>query len=220
MAINSDDVVRFFQQGKPRKYKATQSTGDALFFHGNKIAEYRSDGLYISNGGYEGNKGETGSKTTKERLNTLDGVYISQKNYKWFLSGVEWDGEWIKVEGAIVPAIDKSKAGDVFSAQLRYIHTDGWRGYEEPIYAVVGANDTGMYSDSPCPSNVREEELKAIANVLNSAGIPTKEVVTQSSNVFCVHVYLIAKIKQVQQARDIVKHYLENTETRLSYLVS
>lgn len=35
--------------------------------------------------------------TTKERLNALEGVGIQQKKGKWYLNGVEWNGEWIKV---------------------------------------------------------------------------------------------------------------------------
>lgn len=68
----------------------THTDGEALYLHGNKIAEWREDGLYISNAGWMSN-------TTKERLNGLRGVSISQKNFTWFLNGREWDGEWIKI---------------------------------------------------------------------------------------------------------------------------
>ena len=33
------------------------------------------------------------SNTTKERLNALEGVSIQQKAFKWYLNGVEWDGQ-------------------------------------------------------------------------------------------------------------------------------
>lgn len=68
----------------------THSDGTALYLHGNKIAEHRADGLYITDAGWS-------SKTTKERLNGLPGVSISQKNWQWFLNGVQWNGEWIKI---------------------------------------------------------------------------------------------------------------------------
>ncbi len=221
---SGNEAVKSFIKGQAKKTPNTVSTGKELFLFGNKIAEYREDGLYISNGGYtvytrNGNE-IVASSTTKTRLNDLPFVSVGQAKGVIYLNGKEWNGEWIKIEGAIVPAFDPEKVGDVFSTETRYVATDGWRGYSEPKYAVVGANDTGMSSDSPCPSNVREEELKAIASVLKSAGIETKQIVTESSNVFCVHVYLLAKIKFVQQARDIVKHYLDNTETRLSYVVN
>jgi hypothetical protein len=61
-----------------------------LFLHGNKIAEKRSDGLYVSNAGWQSN-------TTKERLNALPNVSIQQKKGIWHLNGEMWAGNWIKV---------------------------------------------------------------------------------------------------------------------------
>jgi hypothetical protein len=46
--------------------------------------------LSISNAGWASN-------TTKERLNGLPNVRIHQKNWNWFLNGVEWNGEWTRV---------------------------------------------------------------------------------------------------------------------------
>lgn len=217
-------IANAFSEGIAKKSKNQQSTGKELFLFGNKVAEYRTDGLYISNGGYiytdrHGND-YIASKSTKEVLNAIPLVNIHQSKKIIYLNGKEWDGSWIKIEGAVIPDFDESKLGDVFSTETRYVRTDGWRGYSEPKYAVVGANDTGMSSDSPCPTHVNEEELKAIANELKRNGIETKKIVTETSNVFCVHVYLLAKIKQVTQAREIVKEFLANNETRLSYLVA
>ena len=108
----------------------------------------------------------------------------------------------------------------MFSTQEKYVRIDGWRGYSEPVYAVAGANDTGTWSDSPCPSNVREAELADVAKYLKEHGVPTKQVVCESSNVFCVHVYLIAKIKDVKRARGLVGEYLNDHNTRLLYKVA
>jgi hypothetical protein len=38
------------------------------------------------------------SNTTKERLNGLPNVRISQSKGKWFLNGAEWNGELIDVK--------------------------------------------------------------------------------------------------------------------------
>jgi hypothetical protein len=38
------------------------------------------------------------SATTKERLNGIPNVHITQKNGTWFLNGVEWDGKLIDIE--------------------------------------------------------------------------------------------------------------------------
>jgi hypothetical protein len=37
------------------------------------------------------------TNTTKERLNSLPGVRIHQKNWQWYLNGMEWDGKLIDV---------------------------------------------------------------------------------------------------------------------------
>lgn len=64
-----------------------------LELFGNEIAAADSgDGsLYITNAGWK-------TATTKERLNGLPNVSISQIKGKWFLNGDEWNGEWILVK--------------------------------------------------------------------------------------------------------------------------
>lgn len=74
----------------------TYTDGNALYLHGNKIAEWRDGELWISNAGWS-------SVTTKERLNGLRGVSIYQKDYTWFLNGVEWSGEWVQVSKHVQP---------------------------------------------------------------------------------------------------------------------
>lgn len=220
----STTVAKVFAEGRAKQQGVNQSTGEALYYHGNKIAEWRKDGLYISNGGYvtysrKGNE-IPGSKTTKDKLNALPGVRIWQANCKWYLNGKEWDGSWIKVEGVPIPKIDMAGAGNLYLMGMAYKSTDGWRGYEQPIYACAGANDTGMWSDSPCRSDIAEQELKDLTSALLKEGIKTKRMVCQTSNVFCVHHYLIPQLKNVDRARQVVKSFLENNKTHLAYLVS
>jgi hypothetical protein len=61
-----------------------------MFLFGNLIATKINDSLEISNGGWSSN-------TTKERLNGLPNVSITQKNFVWYLNGEEWDGNWTKI---------------------------------------------------------------------------------------------------------------------------
>lgn len=62
-----------------------------LKLHGNTIATIDTLGVMsISNGGWSSN-------TTKERLNGLPNVSVHQKNWDWYLNGVEWNGGWIRV---------------------------------------------------------------------------------------------------------------------------
>ena len=62
-----------------------------LKLHGNTIASIDEfNMLSISNAGWMSN-------TTRERLNGIPHVHIKQKNWTWFLNGVEWDGKWTRV---------------------------------------------------------------------------------------------------------------------------
>lgn len=86
----TDKIVGAFNSKRKKGLGNTVSTGDALYLHGNKIAEYRGTELWISNGGWSSN-------TTKERLNGIPGVSISQMNFCWYLNGQPWSGEWTKI---------------------------------------------------------------------------------------------------------------------------
>ena len=64
-----------------------------LLLHGNAIAYKYNDPkqtLSITNCGWESN-------TTKERLNALPNVNISQVNFVWYLNGEKWDGKLIDI---------------------------------------------------------------------------------------------------------------------------
>lgn len=216
----SNLAIQAFIEGKVKKVRNVISTGSQLTYHGNLIAEWRSDGLYISNGGYttysRGGEEIPGSATTKGYLNQLPKVRVNQSKCKWYLNGIEWDGEFIKVEGTTAPTIEVKNL-NFFDESTIYIKTDGWRGYSKPKYAVAGANNTGNFSDSPCPTYVCEQEIKGIQAALNAAGIKTKQVVCETSNVFCVHVYLIVWPSKIEQAKQVVSDYLEANVTRLLY---
>ena len=59
------------------------------YLHGNLIATWRTDDpdvVVICDGGWQSN-------TTKERLNSIPGVSICQKNWVWYLNNEAWDGE-------------------------------------------------------------------------------------------------------------------------------
>lgn len=65
-----------------------------MFLHGNDIAmrEIETGRVYIRNAGWP-------TATTKERLNGIPGVSIQQKRGKWYLNGVEWNGDWFLING-------------------------------------------------------------------------------------------------------------------------
>ena len=66
-----------------------------LYLHDNKIVEIhktkRKKVLKITNAGWKSN-------TTKERLNGLNGVQISQRKGVWYLNDKEWNGNLITIK--------------------------------------------------------------------------------------------------------------------------
>lgn len=87
MRLITKKIVGAFINRQVKNLGSTKSTGTELFLHGNKIAEWRENNLWITAAGWM-------TSTTKERLNGLPGVSICQKDGLWFLNGKLWDGEW------------------------------------------------------------------------------------------------------------------------------
>lgn len=104
----------------------------------------------------------------------------------------------------------------MISTRKHWISTDGWRGYEQPISAVCGANNTGNSWDSPCPSNTCDQELRLAGSILRQNGIRYKRTWCRSSNVFCVHGYLCVEDKDIDRAKDLIRPLID--QTRLLYL--
>ncbi len=69
----------------------TVSTGTELILFGNKIA-YWTKGNYviIRTAGWN-------SVTTRERLNAIPGVRVTQRDFQLYLNGREWDGNDVAV---------------------------------------------------------------------------------------------------------------------------
>ena len=61
-----------------------------MYLHNNLIAEKFNNDIKVTSCGWNTN-------TTKERLNGIPGVNISQVKNVWYLNGKEWDGEWIEI---------------------------------------------------------------------------------------------------------------------------
>ena len=118
-------------------------------------------------------------------------------------------------EGIFRNYVNKKVAGKQPSKVIRYstkkkwVRTDAWRGYEEPIYAIAGVNDTGTWSDSPYPSDKVKSELDIVRDELRKAGVPTKQIVGQTSNVFAGNRYLIAPKELYPQAKTKIKDILK-----------
>jgi hypothetical protein len=89
------EAVSAFLERKPfrKSNMSVEANGNEfrLKLHGNTIASIDELGvLSVSNAGWRSN-------TTKERLNGIPGVRVHQRNWNWFLNGVEWDGSWKRI---------------------------------------------------------------------------------------------------------------------------
>lgn len=102
------------------------------------------------------------------------------------------------------------------SLRKKYVRTDAWRGYEQPVNAICGANDTGSYSDSPCPTSVNMAELGMAKAVLRKNKIAFVSTTCASSNVFCVHRYLCVHPDDRARAHALLSPLVK--ETRLLYV--
>jgi len=90
------DIIEAFENGINYKLGNSEvctlpgGSDVKMYLHGHLIAKKDINGLSITNCGYFTN-------VTKERLNGISGVSISQEKGVWYLNGKTWDGEWINI---------------------------------------------------------------------------------------------------------------------------
>lgn len=94
-AITKESVNAFLNKKPFRKqnmYVEVDNNKSFLYLHNNLIAILdANNNLSISNANWFSN-------TTKDRLNALPNVRIQQKNYVWYLNGIEWNGDFITIK--------------------------------------------------------------------------------------------------------------------------
>ena len=92
--ITEQAVQSFYNREKFNKSNmSVEITDDGrtlLKLHGNTIAGRDADGVWITDAGWP-------TRTTFERLNGLDDVYINTKKGQTYLNGEEWDGEKVYI---------------------------------------------------------------------------------------------------------------------------
>lgn len=109
----------------------------------------------------------------------------------------------------------------------RVYRMDAWRAWPVPPRAIVGVDDTGMWSDSPCKSTDAQEEIARFRrDVLRPAGIRSTVKTGHTANVFCaVHWILVpaadfdSAVRLVKEHRDTIRfNYRLMYEAELSQL--
>ena len=170
------------------------------FYHGYPIAMYDNETkkYTLANCGWN-------TMTTKNRLNDLPDVRICQRNHVWYNRGKEF--------------VDNAKEIYERIGRSLYQKIDGWRGYNQPIFAVAGASDTGSWSDSPARSEDSEDDIKMIARHLKAAGIKSYEAYGLTSNIFCIKRYLIVRGDDYQKAVEKLKGFDFHVNCRNAYRI-
>ena len=107
----------------------------------------------------------------------------------------------------------------MYTPVKRYHRIDGWRGYFVPAYAVAGTSDTGMWSDSPCPSNeVKAEIRRFMRECLKPLGIKARTRYGTSSNVFCAKRWVVVGHDDFDRAAQAADAWLAAHERDTHYL--
>ena len=127
----TEKIVSAFLRNEYRRIGNTWTDGRTIWLHGHAIAEFRTDGLWITNSGWP-------TPTTKERLNGIPDVSIVQKKGQWYLNGHAWNGEWVHVESFVGDFIPEAEPE--FDLSSVWIPEGG---YSKPLYSVWHSNDLG-----------------------------------------------------------------------------
>jgi hypothetical protein len=180
------EIVNAFENSRSLTIGNSRTNGESLWLFGNKIAEVRRDGLWISNGGWN-------SRTTKERLNGLTGVRVEQFRGKWFLNENEWDGRWVNVEawnyGLTLPNEDQSEQ---VANEIEFDVTSEWteHGYSRPVYSIF--------------HTLVDTEINSVESLLNGEGIPTKRMESDTEGMYRPNYFVVVRPDDVERSVSIL----------------
>jgi len=179
------DIVNAFQNSRSLTIGNSRTNGESLWLFGNKIAEIRRDGLWITNAGWD-------SKTTKERLNGLSGVNIVQRRGVWLLNDRVWDGRWVNVDAwndGITYVNDESPREE---NEQEFDVTSEWtnEGYSRPVYSIY--------------HTLVENDLVQVEQVLSEAGIPSRRMESDTEGVYRPNYFIVVRPENVVRASSVL----------------
>lgn len=96
------------------------------------------------------------------------------------------------------------------STKKIWISSSAWRGRETYQSASGGANDTGTWSDSPCPSNQREAEIKMFTDALKKEAMQYVETYKEDGGMLrmCSMVAAMGEVMQPDNSSEWKKRFL------------
>jgi hypothetical protein len=167
-----------FEQGRTLKIDNSETDGTNLWLFGNKIAEWRQGEIWITDAGWQ-------SKTTKERLNGLGGVNVTQRAGSWYLNGNLWQGEWTSVN---------ENNGIVATPQevVQFDITSEWKGsYSKPIYSVFHTTN--------------KEQLNSVYRILNEEDIEFRMIESDTEGEYKPNYFVVVEPHKVEIATNLIK---------------
>jgi hypothetical protein len=180
----TQQIVNAFQNSRSLTIGNSRTNGESLWLFGNKIAEIRRDGLWITNAGWN-------STTTRERLNGLSGVNIVQRRGTWFLNGSEWDGRWVHVDD-FTRGIDTEAQPEQVADEPEFDVTSEWmnEGYSRPVYSIY--------------QTLVQQDVVPVEAMLNGEGIPTKRMESDTDGVYRPNYFIVVHPEDVVRASSIL----------------
>lgn len=174
----TERIVSAFLHNETRKIGQTRTDGRSIWLWENKIAEFREDGLWITNAGWP-------SPTTKERLNGIPDVQVVQKKGQWYLNGHAWNGEWVQVNNFMGYANHQPEVE--FDLSSTWVAEGG---YNRPNYAVWHNNTTAGFE-------ALEEGLRAI-------GVPSRRYESDTEGAWRPNHFIVVRPEDYNRVLTII----------------
>jgi len=172
MSQITEKICLAFEQRRTLKVDNSETDGTSLWLFGNKIAEWREGEIWITNAGWQ-------SKTTKERLNGLTGVSITQRAGSWYINGNFWQGEWTSVNennGIVSTPLEEVQ----FDITSKWIASGK---YSKPIYSVAHEYSLADLFAYECLLNANGIKYRIIESDTEGEYKPNYFVVVEPQNV-------------------------------------
>ncbi len=178
-------IVHAFQGRYELRIDNSRTDGTSLWLFGNKIAEWREDGLWITNAGWD-------SRTTNERLNGLSGVHVTKRRGELFLNGFHWDGAWTHVDTWNQGGIAYAPESVPEENEQEFDVTSEWtnEGYSRPLYSIY--------------HTLVEGNLAQVEQVLSEAGIPSRRMESDTEGVYRPNYFIVVRPEDVVRASSVL----------------
>jgi hypothetical protein len=176
MRLITEKICTAFESRRTLKIDNSETDGTSLWLFSNKIAEWREGGIWITNAGWN-------SVTTKERLNGITGVNITQKKGEWYLNGHRWGGEWVCLNDLTL--LEEQENEIAFDMTSVWLET-----YSKPIYAVFHTH--------------KEAELDPVERLLKVMGIPTRRMYSDTQGRYKPNHFIVVPVVDYDKAKSFI----------------